>query len=111
VEAIWFSEASRDLGTLGQVESVEATDDETLPGTVVRFADAVDGQYETLSVRNGFMVTALRVTDISTGEYVNEIIECSLAAWSALFPISLRDMAESTFAELSFKLILTRQVK
>jgi len=51
----------RDLGTLRQVESVETTDDQTLPGTLIRFADAVDGQYGTLSVREGVKVTVWRM--------------------------------------------------
>lgn len=43
----------RDLGRLRKVETVETTNDQTMPGTLVRFTDTVDGQYGTLNICKG----------------------------------------------------------
>lgn len=60
----------RDLGTLRQVESVEATDDTSTQGkpTSVRFADGVDGWYSTLSVPRGVKVTVWRTLVETAGD-------------------------------------------
>lgn len=50
----------RDLGTLRQVESVNAPADPLARGVSVRFVDGVDGKYATLSVPGDVPVTVWR---------------------------------------------------
>jgi hypothetical protein len=95
----------RDLGTLRQVESVQATANQRAQGTLaaVRFVGGVDGRYGTLSVPEGVKVTCgvrlsrrpetavydlevvirrgpLHVPGIAAEERVKESIESALAA-------------------------------
>ena len=50
----------RDLGTLREVESVEAACDPCADGVCIRFVGGVVGQYATLSVRENVSVTVWR---------------------------------------------------
>jgi hypothetical protein len=51
----------RDLGRLRQVEAVEESSDSPVAGTLVRFSDAADGPYTTLSIpAGGITVTVWR---------------------------------------------------
>lgn len=54
----------RDLGRLRRVEAVEIVDDQASVGMLVsvRFEDGVDGQFGTLSVCEGVMVTVWRTS-------------------------------------------------
>jgi hypothetical protein len=50
----------RDIGRLRQVEAVEKADSHTLNGYLVRFSDAADDTYATLSIPAGITVTVWR---------------------------------------------------
>ena len=60
----------RDLGTLRQVESVQATDLQPTQGShaAVRFVDGVDGRYGTLSVPEDVKVTVWRTPVEAAGD-------------------------------------------
>lgn len=60
----------RDLGTLRQVESVQAASDQRTQGTLtaVRFVDGVDGRFGTLSVPENVKVTVWRTPVEAAGD-------------------------------------------